>query len=198
MYLAGRYDWAKLTDACARAFIVQIQNEMYAQVMNVGDQLPAQFAKTGALEASVKDQFDTLLEDVAIANDNVPVIIMGTKTALSKLTAISETDWISDAMKQERHTTGRLGIWEGVRLVEIPQSFAPNDTTTKLVDNTKLLIMPVVSDNKFIKIYDEGEAQVKEVSDGDTNMDKTIEYEYQQKMGVATIVNRRFGMYTMA
>ncbi len=41
--------------------------------------------------------------------------------------------------------------------------------------------MPV-ADNKFIKIYDEGEAQVKEVSDGNTNMDKTIEYEYQQKM----------------
>ena len=57
--------------------------------------------------------------------------------------------------------------------------------------------MPL-ADNKFIKIYDEGEAQVKEVSDGDTNMDKTIEYEYQQKMGVATIINRRFGQYKMS
>ena len=57
--------------------------------------------------------------------------------------------------------------------------------------------MPL-ADNKFIKIYDEGEAQVKEVSDGDTNMDKTIEYEYQQKMGVATIINRKFGQYKMS
>ena len=54
--------------------------------------------------------------------------------------------------------------------------------------------MPV-ADNKFIKIYDEGEAQVKEVSDGNTNMDKTIEYEYQQKMGVATVIQRKFGFY---
>ena len=122
---------------------------------------------------------------------------MGTKTALSKLTALADTDWISASMKEERHTTGRLGIWEGVRLVEIPQSFAPNDTTTKLVDNNKLLVMPV-ADNKFIKIYDEGEAQVKEVSDGNTNVDKTIEYEYQQKMGVAVIVNRKFGTYTIS
>ena len=57
--------------------------------------------------------------------------------------------------------------------------------------------MPV-ADNKFIKIYDEGEAQVKEVSDGNTNVDKTIEYEYQQKMGVAVIVNRKFGTYTIS
>ena len=67
---------------------------------------------------------------------------------------------------------------------------------TKLVDNNKLLIMPV-ADNKFVKIYDEGDAQVREINDGATNMDMTIEYEYQQKMGVATIIGRRFGMYTI-
>ena len=100
-------------------------------------------------------------------------------------------------MKDERHTTGRLGIWEGIRLVEIPQSFAPNDTSKKLVDNTKLLIMPV-ADNKFIKIFNEGEANIKEVNDGNTNMDMTIEYEFQKKMGVATIVGKKFGMWTIA
>ena len=99
-------------------------------------------------------------------------------------------------MKDERHTTGRLGMFEGIRLVEIPQRFANNDTSKKLVDNTKLLIMPV-ADNKFIKIYNEGDAQIKEVSDGNTNMDKTIEYEYQIKMGVATIIGKRFGVWTL-
>jgi len=194
--MAGKVDWANFVQKIYQAFDKKVNDMVYAAVMSAGDKVnpTSQFTKTGTLN---KDTLITLVEDVQAAN-GVEAVIMGTKTALSKLTAISETDWISDAMKQERHTTGRLGIWEGVRLVEIPQSFAPNDTTTKLVDNTKLLIMPVVSDNKFIKIYDEGEAQVKEVSDGDTNMDKTIEYEYQQKMGVATIVNRRFGMYTMA
>lgn len=196
LFMAGKVDWANFVQKIYQAFDKKVNDMVYAAVMSAGDKVNPtnQFTKTGTLN---KDTLITLVEDVQAAN-GVEAVIMGTKTALSKLTAISETDWISDAMKQERHTTGRLGIWEGIRLVEIPQSFAPNDTTTKLVDNTKLLIMPVVSDNKFIKIYDEGEAQVKEVSDGDTNMDKTIEYEYQQKMGVATIVNRRFGMYTMA
>ena len=91
----------------------------------------------------------TLIEDVQAATGN-EVVIMGTKSALSKLNAITNVDWISNSMKEERHTTGRVGIWEGTRLVEIPQAFAPNDTSKKLVDNTKLLIMPV-ADNVLLK-----------------------------------------------
>ena len=109
---------------------------------------------------------------------------------------MEDITWVSNAMKDERHTTGRLGMFEGIRLVEIPQRFANNDTSKKLVDNTKLLIMPE-ADNKFIKIYNEGDAQIKEVSDGNTNMDKTNEYEYQIKMGVATIIGKRFGVWTL-
>lgn len=192
--MAGKVDWANFVQKIYEAFDKKINDMVYASVMSAGTKvLPtSQFNKTGSLS---KDTLLTLIEDVQAAN-GTEVVIMGTKTALSKLTALSDTAWISDSMKQERHTTGRLGIWEGTRIVEIPQAFAPNDTTTKLVDNNKLLIMPV-ADNRFIKIYDEGEAQIKEISDGDTNMDKTIEYEYQQKMGVAVIVNRKFGTYTI-
>ena len=193
--MAGKVDWANFVQKIYEAFDKKVNDMVYAALMSAGSKvLPsAQFNKTGSF---VKDTLITLVEDVQAAN-GTEAVIMGTKTALSKLTALADTDWISASMKEERHTTGRLGIWEGVRLVEIPQSFAPNDTTTKLVDNNKLLVMPV-ADNKFIKIYDEGEAQVKEVSDGNTNVDKTIEYEYQQKMGVAVIVNRKFGTYTIS
>ena len=193
--MAGKVDWAGFINKIDEAFDKKVNDMVYAAVMAAGDKvLPtSQFTKTGTLN---KDTLITLVEDVQTAN-GVEAVIMGTKTSLSKLTALADADWISNSMKEERNTTGRLGTWEGVRLVEIPQSFAPNDTTVKLVDNTRLLVMPL-ADNKFIKIYDEGEAQVKEVSDGNTNMDKTIEYEYQQKMGVATIINRKFGQYKMS
>lgn len=188
--MAGKVDWAGFINKIYEAFDKKVNDMVYASLMAAEAEPTTQFNKTGAL---VKDTLITLVEDVQTAN-GVEAVIMGTKTALSKLTALGDTNWISDAMKQERHTMGRLGLFEGIRLVEIPQSFAPNDTTTKLVSNTTLLVMPVV-ENKFIKIFDEGDAQVKEVSDGKTNMDKTIEYEYQQKMGVATIINRKFGTY---
>ena len=197
MYLAGRYDWAKLTDACARAFVIQIQNEMYAEVMNVGDKLPAQFKGTGTLGASTKDQFDTLLEDVAIANDNVPVIIMGTKTALKKLTALADIDWITEAQRGEVAATGRLGSYEGVTLMEIPQRFALNDTTKKLVDSTKLLIMPQV-ENKFVKFVDVGETEIYEVTEKGARMDDTMKYEVQRAMGIGTQIGRYFGVWNLA
>ena len=197
LFMAGSIDWAAFIQKVYEAFDKKVNDMVYAALMSAGTQITPtdQFVKTGALSDETKDTFMTLIEDVQAAN-GVEVVIMGTKSALTKLSRVSDTDWISDSMKEERHTTGRLGIWEGTRLVEIPQSFAPNDTSKKLVDNTKLLIMPV-ADNKFIKIFDEGEAQVKEISDGTTNMDMTIEYEYQQKMGVATIINRLFGIWTI-
>lgn len=197
MYLAGRYDWSKLTDACARAFVVQIQNEMYAEVMNVGEKLPAQFKGTGTLGSATKDQFDTLIEDVTIANDNAPVIIMGTKTALKKLIGLADIDWVTEGQKGEVAATGRLGSYEGVTLMEIPQRFALNDTTQKLVDSTKLLIMPQV-ENKFVKFVDVGETEITEVTEKAARMDDTMKYEVQRAMGIGTQIGRYFGVWQLA
>lgn len=196
--MTGKIDWAKFIQKIYEAYDKLVNDMVYQAVMASGTKvLPAsQFNKTGKLDNTTKDQFIELIEDVQAATGD-EVVIMGTKSALSKLNNMLPTEWISAGMKEERHTTGRLGIWEGIRLVEIPQSFAPNDTSKKLVDNTKLLIMPV-ADNKFIKIFNEGEAYIKEVNDGNTNMDMTIEYEFQKKMGVATIVGKKFGMWTIA
>ena len=196
-FMSGRVDWAGFIQKIYEAFDKKINDMVYASLMAAGDKLPnnAQFNKTSPLSAETKDTLITLIEDVQAATGN-DVVIMGTKSALSKLTALSDVAWISNEMKEERHTTGRLGLWEGTRLVEIPQRFAPNDTTTRLVDNSKLLIMPV-ADNKFIKIYDEGDAVITENTDHAVNMDMTLDYEYQQKMGVATVIGKYFGVWTI-
>lgn len=195
--MSGKVDWAMFIQKVYEAYDKKVNDMVYAATSAIGNALPAggQWVKTAPLTASTKETFDTLVEDVRTAN-GTDVVIMGTKSALSKLTNLASVDWVSDAMKNERHTTGRLGMFEGTVLFEIPQAFANNDTTTKLVDNNKLLIMPL-ADNKFIKIFNEGDAQVKEISDGDTNVDKTIEYEYQMKMGIATVIGRLFGVYNI-
>ena len=193
--MTGRIDWASFVQKIYEAFDKMVNDMVYQAVMSAGEKvLPAsQFNKTGAL---VKEDLITLVEDVQTATGE-EAVIMGTKTALAKLTALSETQWISESMKDERHTTGRLGLWEGVRLVEIPQSFAPNDTSKKLVDNNKLLVMPM-GDNKFIKLVYEGDSQFYEVSDPATNMDMSITAEYQTRLGIATIIGKKFGMWTIA
>lgn len=196
LFLAGRIDWAKLIQKIYEAFDYKVMSLVYTAFNGAGSVIPnsSQFVKSGAL---VKSNLLTLVEDVQGANVNKEVVIMGTKSGLAALTALADTDWISDGMKDVRNTLGHLGIWEGVRLVEIPQVFAPNDTTTKLVSNKKLLVMPVDPANKMIKVYDEGDGMIKEISDGTTNMDMTLEYEYQRKMGIGVVFSRYFGTWTM-
>ena len=191
--MAGRVDWANFVQKIYEAFDKKMNSMVYTAVMNASVAPASDFQKSGDLdEAKVLE----LIENVQAATGE-EVVILGSKSALAKLNGLVSINWISDAMKEERHTTGRIGIWEGTRTVEIPQVLADGSNNTaisKLVDTKTLLFMPV-GDNKFVKVFDEGDAQVKEVSDGNTNMDKTIEYEYQQELGVATMVNKKFGKY---
>lgn len=194
LFMAGRVDWAAFVQKIYEAFDAKINDLVYQAVMAAGTQvLPAtQFNKSGTLTTAGLLQ---LVQDVQTATgDNV--VIMGTKVALSKVGALVDSAWISENMKDERNTLGGIRHWEGVTLAEIPQAFRTG-TTTAMTDNTKLLVMPL-ADNKFIKVFDEGDARIREISDGNTNMDMTMEYEYQQKMGVATMIGKKFGVWTIS
>lgn len=195
----GRRDWATLTDKIAEAFVIQIQNEIYAEVMNAGEKLPvkSQFNKTMAIEKANKDTFDTLIEDVSMANGNAEVYIMGTRTALKKLTAFADIDWISEDQKKEVASMGRLGSYEGTTLIEIPQRFANNDVTKKLVDSKKLLIMAKTED-KFVKFVDVGDTEILETTEKGARMDDTMKYEVQREMGIYTQISRYFGVWNIA
>lgn len=203
LYLAGRLDWSKFTDACAKAFVIKVQNEMYAEVMNAGEKLPAQFKGTGALDETVKDEFDMLIEDVSIANGNCPVIILGTKAALKKITKLADIDWVTDEMKSQVANTGRLGYYEGTLLMEIPQrfkldaNFAVKDADKRIVDSTKLFVLPQVED-KFVKFVDVGETEIYELTEIGDRMDDTMKYEVQRAMGIGTQFSRYFGMWQLA
>lgn len=196
-FMNGDIDWVRFVEKVTEAFNKKINDVLYTSVMASGDKvLPtSQFTKTGALSASTKDTFLTLIEDVQAATGN-EVVIMGTKSALSQLRKMADVDWIGQDMKNELYHTGRLGLFEGTKLAEIPQVFAPNDTSKKLVDNTKLLIMPMSAEGtKFVKLVMEDDAQVSESTDKDKNKDMTIEYEYSQRMGVATVIGKKFGTW---
>lgn len=193
-FLAGKVDWAKFIQEVYKAFDKKVNSLLYAALNTVGDELPAggQWVKNIPLTSETKPIFDELLEDVKSINGS-DIVLMGTRTALGKLTNLDDVNWISEQAKNDRYTTGRLGYYEGVRLAEIPQVFADNDPSTKLIDNNRILVMPN-TDNKFIKMFNEGLAQIKEISDGTTNTDMTMEYEYQRKMGVGVVIGRLFGI----
>jgi hypothetical protein len=199
VYLLGRKDWTEFIDAVARAFNIKVQNDVFTEFWSAGEKIPTneQFNITKELVQANKGDFDTLLEDVSTANDNADVIIVGLKTDLKKLTALADIDWISEDQKKEVASLGRLGSYEGTTLVEIPQRFANNDVTKKLITPGKLLIIPRV-DTKFVKFVDVGETEITEVTEKAERNDDMMTYEVQREMGVATIIDRYFGVWNIA
>ena len=197
--MTGRADWTRLVNAIYDAMDAYIDELVYNAVISAGSQvLPgsAQFYKTAALDAAAHDAFVTMIEDVQAANRGTEVVIMGTKTALSKLKNLADVNWIAKEDRTDHRNLGHVGIFEGTRVVEIPQVFAKNDTTTKMVNDNVLLIMPV-ADNKFVKLIYEGDAMIKDVTDNTVNQDMTYEVKYLTKLGVATIIGRYFGTWNI-
>lgn len=197
--MTQRADWTKLVNAIYAAMDTYVDEIVYKAVIEAGQKvLPGsdQFYKTAALDKANKVDFVTMIEDVQAANRGAEVVIMGTKVALSKLNNLADVNWISQADKADYRNMGHVGIFEGTRIVEIPQVFAKNDTTTKMVDPNVLLIMPV-ADNKFVKLVYEGDSQIREITDNTENQDMTYEFKYMTKLGVATIIGRYFGTWNI-
>ena len=167
-----------------------VKNTIYDAMVGYANTLTGQFKKTGSLTA---DNLNALCDLVSTAT-GYPVMIMGTRTALSKVTALQNASYISDTMKDEFNRTGLLGMWEGKELIEIPQVFEKNKVGSYKIDNTLLWIMPM-TDIKWIKLVNEGDTQLRAITDKDTNMDMTYEQEIQTKLGVAVMLNSAFGVY---
>lgn len=200
--LTGLEDFATFVTKLYEAVDRFVNESIYEAFVSAAAELPGgvggagQWVKTGNLEDSTKDKFMTLIEDVQMAT-GMDVVIMGTKAALSKLEGMQKIDWVSNEMKNERYTTGRLGYFEGIRLVEIKQGFKLNDTTKRLVDDKQLFIMPV-GDNKFVKVVNEGQPEMRQVQDNVTNQDFTYDFRYMFKLGVGVQLGLRFGVWNIA
>ena len=196
LFLTARRDWNEFIDAVAKAFIKKIQETIYTEFLGAAAKIPnaSQFNKTGQITSATKPKFDTLIEDVEAAN-GVPAVIMGTKTALKKLNGWADVNWVAASQKESFANSGIMGIYEGNMLVEIPQRFADSTLASKLVDNSKLFIMPQV-DNKFVKFVDGGETVLEITEPGETMNDQQT-YEVQRRMGVATVITQYFGCWTI-
>lgn len=199
LFLAGRKDWSALINAIYKAFDKKIKDTVYAEVMNVGEKLPvnSMFNKALPLDADHKEEFDKLLSDVSAANDNCEVVVMGTATALKKIGKLTDIEWVSNGMKEAMHEEGKLGFYEGVSLIEIPQRLIKKGATLEhMIDSTKLLVMPVSMD-KFVKMVNVGDAEILEINEKGARMDDSMKFEYQESFGIGTQVGKYFGAVTI-
>lgn len=200
-YLIGQDDWTKLVDAVTKAFVVMVQDLIFAEVLAAPSKLPVQdgFVETGALNAANRKKFNKVLRNVSVANDNSDVVIFGTMTGLQELENLISINWIADSQKESVASMGRLGNYGRYQLVEIPQRFAKNDVTRNIYDDNKLFIF-ASGDEKLIDMIDVGETIIDEVTDrgtGNANISDLMKYEVQRELGVGTRLGRYFGSWTI-
>ena len=201
-YILGQTDWAKMVEAISKAYVKKIQELVSAEAVNLASILPAAVVGSGALDSTSKPNFDNIISKVQAQNDGAEVIVMGTKIALKKITAIADVNWGAKDQRDAMMNTGTIGIYEGVRLVEIPQRFSDKTLAdvSKLVSDRMLLILPVVDDNKPVKFVDEGDTEINEVTDkGEQNgrWDDIMSYEVQRRFGVGVVLGRILGQWTL-
>lgn len=119
--LTGAEDFATFVTKLYEAVDRFVNESIYQAMLSAAAQLPGgatgsgQWVKTGALTAAEKSVFIQLIEDVQMAT-GMEVVIMGTKSALSRLEGMQDINWVTEDMKVQRNTTGRIGYFEGIRL----------------------------------------------------------------------------------
>lgn len=191
--LTGAEDWARFVGKVTEAYNLYIYDTLFATLSTQATALGTQFYKSAALSAETEATLRTLCQDIEMAT-GCEVVIMGTRVALGKVCALQNVSWASNEMKNEKNRTGRFGYWEGLRLVELAQGFKRKDLSKRLLRDDMLFIVPV-ADNKFIKLVNEGDSQVYQITDAGTNMDMTYSYELQTKIGVGVIEGLKWGAW---
>lgn len=195
LIILGRYDYSKMITKISDAYTKMIMDAICADLYAASDKLPALFKKTGKLTLSTKKNFDELIENVEIANDS-PVTIVGTKSALKRITALRDVEWATVDEKNSIYTTGRLGSYEGTNLIEVPQRLKINGNFEKLLPNDKLLIFPATPD-RMIKFFDLGESEIYEVTEKGELYDDFETYEVHRSFGHEIILSNYFGEWTI-
>lgn len=201
--LTGAEDWASFVTKVVEAVNLYLYDAVYAAFKGAKDNLGANWVKTGALDAANKSTLVKLCQDISMATGS-EVVIFGARSALSSLTAMADVQWAPETVKQEYYRNGGvLGTWEGFQVAEIGQGLKrgagiKSASVEYQLDTDHLFIIPVDVANKFIKVVNEGESQVSQVADKDTNRDMSYEYEYLYKMGIAVILNTVFGVWKIA
>ena len=188
--VTGAEEFSKFINKMYEAYDRYVKNALYDAMVEYANKLSATYKQTGTLTAEGLNELCDYIETAT----GYRVRLMGTRAALANVIKLQNANYISDAMKDEHYRTGTLGMWEGKELVEIPQVFEKNKVGTYKIANDIIWIMPI-SEEKFLKLVNEGDTQLRTIADKDTNMDYTYESEMMTKLGVGVMLNGVFGVW---
>lgn len=188
-FLAGRIDIVNFIEAIQRSVDKFVGEFIYTSFISASDKLPTQFKYSGSYS---EGEILKVVDHVSAANGNAQVMLVATRSAFAKMKGV-ENDY-SDQMKNDKHTLGFIKSWNGIPCMVLPQVHKSNSFEFAFDSNK---IFALTNDTKPIKLVNEGDVLVSEISDGTSNVDMSIEYAVQFKIGLAVMFNRLYGTISL-
>lgn len=183
--LAGRVDFSELVENVARSYENKIQNQIYDAVYASFNSLSATYGKSGSFSETVLDEIIDHVE----ASTGMDVMILGTKSALSKVKFATE----SDSSIERRNSFGYYGNYKGSDMMVIKQAHKVGSDEFA-IDNNFLMVVPKSNSDKFVKLVIEGDSMIVE-GDGSNRKDFQRDYTFIKKAGVAVLSASKYGIY---
>ena len=186
-FLAGRINWVTMVNKVSESYNKDVALTIYNAIVTALGNIGAPYRVAGAYNEA---QLRTIISHVEAASDS-GALIMGTKTALARVT----TAVVSEKAREDFNATGHYGVFNGTPMMSIKQAHQVGDSTTFIIDDTLLVVVPQPKD-KMVKLVIEGDSIIMETAPG-ANQDQTLEYLFTKRYGVAVIPGQRLGVYDM-
>jgi len=185
--LAGRADFTELVNNVSKSYEAKIQNQIYEAIYASYDALGATYAKSGTFSEAVLDELIAHVE----ASTGMEAMILGTKSALSKIQYAKESNNSTDAHNQ----FGFYGKYHGTDMMVVKQAHK-HGTQEFAIDNKFLLVVPK-SPDKFVKLVLEGDSMIIE-GQPENRKDLQNEYTFIKKAGITVLSSSKYGIYRLA
>lgn len=185
-FLDGNVDFNEMIDIILEGLDESVYTEIATALAAAAEGLTGPNKGTGT--GFVAAAFDPLL--TVVRSYGTPTIYATLETA-SKI--IPAEGWLSNDHKNVMNEQGFIGMYKGVKVILLPQSFTDETNTEQIVDNSLIYIIPESSNGKPVKVAMEGQT----IIDDYTNRDRSREIQAYKKFGVAFIVDNDIAVYKM-
>lgn len=174
-FLDGSLDWMELVEIVLEGLVEAVYKEFIAALENVISYLPAanKFSSS-AFDATGSDK---VLNTVGVYGK--PTIFCTYEFAQ---TIVPDTNFVSDADKEDKRNMGYIGTYHGAKVVILPQSFEDETNKTKIIDPQYAWVFPNGKE-KVGYVALEGQTVVKDFD----NRDMSTEIQAYKKFGVCIV-----------
>ena len=194
MFATGKIDFATMVDKMYKSIEDYRYNALYAAFMSMDASLPTNMILQTPVSESTVDDIIEHIESVKAATGK-EVILVGTRTAISKLQKTVNYNLFSDAMKEEANKNGLLANWEGYECLALSRvnKTGTQESVFSAEDNKKIFVLPVDPEFQPIIRVNEGDVIYTESGFTEQKKDMTVDAELAYQEGVGVVINELFG-----